>query len=76
MANWIAGAITRPGALTHKAKAAGVPTGTFAATHAADKGLTGRQSRLAQTLAKFRRQGRFRKRPGRPLRGRLAKAGK
>lgn len=48
--NWIAGAISHPGALTRKAKAAGVPTMEFAAQHRGDKGRTGKQARLALIL--------------------------
>jgi len=49
--NWIAKAVSkRPGALTAKAKAAGMSTMAFA--HAHDKGnsRTSRQARLAETL--------------------------
>lgn len=53
MANWIAGAIKHPGALTRKAKASGMSTSAYASKHASDKGTTGRQARLAQTLRGF-----------------------
>lgn len=52
---WIQSAIKRPGALTRKAKRAGMSTTVFARAHAKDKGTTGRQARLALTLAKLRR---------------------
>ena len=60
MANWIAGAIRHKGALTAKAKKAGAVSkkGTikkgFIARMAKQPGTTGRQGRLAQTLAKLR----------------------
>lgn len=47
---FIAGAIKRPGALTRKAKKAGMSTRGYAAKHAGDPGRTGKQARLAQTL--------------------------
>jgi hypothetical protein len=53
--NWIAGAIKHPGALTAKAKKAGKSVSAFAAAHKSDKGTTGKQSRLAQTLSKLRK---------------------
>lgn len=46
-------AIKRPGALTRKAKAAGMGTMAYARKHAHDKGLTGKQSRFAITLVKL-----------------------
>ena len=52
---WIAGAIKRPGALTRKAKAAGMSTMAFARRHRKSPGRLGRQSRLALTLRKFRK---------------------
>lgn len=48
--NFITGAIKRPGALTRKAKAAGLSTGAFARKHEHDKGLTGQQARFANVL--------------------------
>ena len=54
--NWIAGAIKRPGALTKKAKAAGMSTGAYARKKAGAKGRTGKQARLAITLAKMRKK--------------------
>lgn len=51
---WIQGAIKHPGALKRKAKKAGMSTSAYAAKHAGDKGTTGRQARLAQTLSKLR----------------------
>jgi hypothetical protein len=50
---WIQKAIKHPGALTKKAKAAHMSTSAFAKAHAHDKGKTGKQARLAQTLAKM-----------------------
>lgn len=54
--NWIKGVVKRPGALGRKAKAAGMSTPAFAKAHAGDKGLTGKQARLAQTFAKMRKR--------------------
>lgn len=56
MGNWIAGAIKHPGALKAKAKKAGESTMAFARSHAASKGTTGRQARLAITLGKLRKK--------------------
>jgi hypothetical protein len=47
-------AIKRPGALTAKAKAAGMGVQEFAHKHDKDPGLTGQQSRFAETLNKVR----------------------
>jgi hypothetical protein len=55
MANFIQGAIKRPGALTAKAKAAGMSVAEFAAAHRGDKGLTGEQSRFYFTLMAARK---------------------
>jgi hypothetical protein len=52
---WIQGAIGRPGALTRKAKAAGMSTMAFARKKRHAKGTTGRQARLAITLSKMRK---------------------
>ncbi len=43
---FIAGAIKRPGALTRKARAAGMSVDAYAHAHVHDKGLTGRQARF------------------------------
>lgn len=43
---FIASAIKRPGALTRKAKAAGMSVAEFARAHAKDPGLTGQQARF------------------------------
>jgi hypothetical protein len=59
--NFIADAIKRPGALTRKAKAAGKSPMAFARANKGAKGRTGRQSRLAITLAGFRKKGSFKK---------------
>jgi hypothetical protein len=56
---WIAGAIKRPGALTAKAKAAGMSLAAFEAHP--PKGIsstTKREIALAKTLATFHRRGR------------------
>jgi len=53
MANWIAGAIKKPGALKKSAAAAGESTMSFAREHKHDSGKTGQRSRLALTLSKF-----------------------
>ncbi len=55
--NWIKGAVKRPGALTAKAKAAGMSTQAYAKKHQHDSGRTGKQARLARTFAKMRRKG-------------------
>ena len=44
--NFIKGAIKRPGALTAKAKAAGMSIDAFARAHQHDGDLTGQQSRF------------------------------
>lgn len=52
-------AIKRPGALTKKAKSAGLTLTQYANKHKKDKGLTGQQSRFYLTLrdiAKKRKQ--------------------
>lgn len=54
---WIAGAIKRPGALTAKARKAGMSPMAFARAHAHDKGLTGQQARAAINMQKSRRKG-------------------
>ncbi len=56
---WIAGAIKHPGALTSKAKAAGMSLAAFEAHP--PKGITAKTQReitLAKTLATFRHKGR------------------
>lgn len=47
-------AIKHPGALTAKAKSAGLTPLAFARKHQHDKGKTGAQSRLALTLKRLR----------------------
>lgn len=54
MTDWMSGAVKHPGALRRKATAAGESTMEFAREHADDPGATGEESRLAETLAKFR----------------------
>ena len=46
----ISKAVRRPGALTRKAKAAGMSISAFAAKHKNDGGLTGQQARFYFTL--------------------------
>lgn len=46
-------AVKRPGALTRKAKAAGMSVQAYAKKHKNDKGLTGKQARFAITLKKI-----------------------
>lgn len=53
---WIAGAIKRPGALTRKAKAAGMSVQAFARKHKGSPGRLGKQARLALTLKKIGRK--------------------
>ncbi len=53
---WMAGAIKRPGALTKKAKAAGMSPMAFARKHMHDGGLTGQQARAAINMQKSRRK--------------------
>jgi len=43
---WMQGAIKREGALTKKAKAAGMTVDAFARKHQHDPGLTGQQARM------------------------------
>ena len=53
---WIAGAIKHEGALTRKAKAAGMSPMAYARKHLGDPGTTGKQARLAITLSKMRKK--------------------
>jgi len=53
---WIAGAIKRPGAFTRKAKVAGMTVQAYARKMRGAGGRTGRQARLALTLAKISRR--------------------
>jgi len=55
MAKWIQKSIKRPGALTRKAKAAGMSTMAYARKMRRAKGTTGRQARLAITLRRLPR---------------------
>lgn len=50
---WISQAIKRPGALTRKAKAAGMSTMAYARKMRHAAGRTGKQARLALTLRKI-----------------------
>ena len=54
--NWITGAIKRPGALTKKAKAAGMSPMAFARASQGAKGLTGQQARAAINMQKRNRR--------------------
>jgi hypothetical protein len=56
MAKWIAKAIKRPGALTRKAKAAGMSPMAYARKNVKAKGTTGKQARLAITLRRIARK--------------------
>ncbi len=56
MANWIAGAIKRPGAETRRAKKAGQSPLAYARKHKGAKGRAGKQNRLALELASFRKK--------------------
>ncbi len=47
---WIKGAIKHPGALSKKAKGAGMSTKQYAQKHKGDTGKTGAQARLAIVL--------------------------
>jgi len=53
---WIQKAIKHPGALTRKAKAAGMSTMAYARRMKRAKGTTGKQARLALTLVKLRKK--------------------
>lgn len=53
---WIGDAIKRPGAATRKAKRAGEGVEQWAREHRKDKGLSGKQARLALTLEKIARR--------------------
>jgi len=53
---WIAGAIKRPGALTKKAKAAGMSVSEFIRKYKGKNTRTKRQIALAKTLKKLRKR--------------------
>lgn len=53
---WMKGAVKHKGALKKKAKAAGESTMEFAKSHEHAPGKTGKQARLAETFAKFRKK--------------------
>lgn len=53
---WMADAIKRPGALTAKAKKAGMSPMAFARAHMHDKGLTGQQARAAINMQRSSRK--------------------
>lgn len=57
MANWIKGAIKKPGALTKSAKAAGESPMEFAREHKGDSGKTGQRARLALVLRGLHKAG-------------------
>lgn len=52
--HWIQKAVRHPGALSRKAKRAGMSPMAFARKHKGSGGTTGRQARLALTLSKMR----------------------
>ena len=54
---WIEHANLNKGALSTKAKKAGMGTQSFAAKNAGSPGKLGKQSRLAETLSKLRGKG-------------------
>lgn len=56
MTQWIRSAIKHPGALTRKAKKAHMSPMAYAASHAHNKGTTGKQARLALTLRRLARR--------------------
>lgn len=57
MADWIGKAIKHPGAFSAKAKAAGMPTGTFAKKEKNSKSpVTAKQANLAITLMKMNKK--------------------
>lgn len=54
--HFMATAVKHPGALRRKAKAAHMTTSEFAHKHEHDKGITGRQARLAIVFEHARRK--------------------
>lgn len=54
MANWMAGAVKKPGSLRNAAKRAGKSTHEFAEEHKHTAGKVGKRARLALTFAKYR----------------------
>ncbi len=50
MANWIAGAIKHPGAMTAAAKREGVSNSEYESEHKGDSGKSGQRARLALSL--------------------------
>lgn len=50
MANWIAGAVKKPGAMTAQAKSEGVSNGKFEQEHKHDSGKSGQRARMALVL--------------------------
>ncbi len=54
---WIEHAGLDKGALSRKAKSAGMSTGSFAKKNQSSPGKLGKQSRLAETLSKLRSKG-------------------
>ena len=50
MANWIKGAISKPGSFTKQADKAGKSVGEMAKAHKGDSGVTGKRARLALVL--------------------------
>lgn len=54
---WIEHSGMQKGALSKKAKSAGMGAMSFAEKHESSPGKLGKQSRLAETLSKLRRKG-------------------
>jgi hypothetical protein len=53
---WVQKAVKRPGALTAKAKRAGMSVQAYARKHEHDSGVTGREARFAVTAKKVARK--------------------
>lgn len=53
MANWIKGAIKKPGAMTASAKKEGLSNSAFEQKHKGDSGKSGARARLALVLKGF-----------------------
>ncbi len=60
---WIAGAISKPGALTAQAKKAGKTPAAFAKANKSAPGKTGRRARLALLLMSFAKKRAGKKKP-------------
>lgn len=64
MANWIAGAISHPGAFKKQAESAGESTAEYAQEKKHASGKTGARARLALTLMHMRRTHSLKKKMG------------